>query len=112
MGFISSAFADGGASTASEAGGGMNMFVLLALFAVIFYFMIFRPQSKRNKEQKNLMNSLAKGSEIITSSGILGKIVKLTDSDYVVIAINDTTEITIKKDFIAAVLPKGSIKTL
>jgi len=75
--------------------------------------MIFRPQSKRVKEHKNLMSSLSKGDEVLTSGGILGKIAKISDeNDYVLLSLNDTTQITIKKDYIAAVLPKGSIQSL
>ena len=59
------------------------------------------------------MSSLAKGEEVLTSGGLLGKITKVSaESDYIVIALNDTNEVTIKKDFIVAVLPKGSIKSL
>ena len=86
---------------------------MLVIFGRIFYFMIFRPQSKRVKEHKNLMGSLSKGDEVLTSGGILGKIAKISEeSDYVLLTINETSEITIKKDYIAAVLPKGSIKSL
>ena len=86
---------------------------MLVIFGLIFYFMIFRPQSKRVKEHKNLMSSLGKGDEVLTSGGILGKIAKISDdNDYVLLSLNDTTQITIKKDYIAAVLPKGSIQSL
>ncbi len=75
--------------------------------------MIFRPQSKRVKEHKNLMASISKGDEVLTSGGILGKVTKISEeSDYVLLAINDNNQITIKKDYIAAVLPKGSIQSL
>jgi preprotein translocase subunit YajC len=75
--------------------------------------MIFRPQSKRVKEHKNLMASISKGDEVLTSGGILGKVTKIgEESDYVLLAINDNNQITIKKDYIAAVLPKGSIQSL
>ncbi len=109
--FISNAHA---ADTAvSGAGGTMELVFMLVIFGLIFYFMIFRPQSKRVKEHKSLMSSLSKGDEVLTSGGILGKIAKISDeNDYVLLSINDATEITIKKDYIAAVLPKGSIKSL
>ncbi|ABE54688.1 protein translocase subunit yajC [Shewanella denitrificans OS217] len=91
----------------------MEMIFMLAIFGLIFYFMIFRPQSKRVKEHKNLMSSLGKGDEVLTSGGILGKIAKINDdSDYVLLSINETAQITIKKDYITAVLPKGSIQSL
>ena len=83
------------------------------LFIFIIYFMIYRPQAKRNKDHQKLMSELAKGTEVLTSGGLIGKITKITaDSDNVVIALNETTEVSIKRNFIVAVLPKGSIKTL
>lgn len=109
--FISNAYA----SPISGAAGGetMQLIFMLVMFGLIFYFMIFRPQSKRVKEHKNLMASISKGDEVLTSGGILGKVTKIGDeSDYVLLAINDNNQITIKKDYIAAVLPKGSIQSL
>ncbi|EDQ01480.1 preprotein translocase subunit YajC [Shewanella benthica] len=107
--FISNAYA----ADASATGGTMELIFMLVIFGLIFYFMIFRPQSKRVKEQKNLMGSLSKGDEVLTSGGILGKIAKISEgNDYVLLTINETSEITIKKDYIAAILPKGSIKSL
>ncbi|MFV0576939.1 MAG: preprotein translocase subunit YajC [Vibrio sp.] len=107
--FISNAYAAGGA----PAGGGMEMFIMLGMFALIFYFMIYRPQSKRVKEHKSLMSSMSKGDEVITGGGLVGKIVKISDdNDYIIIALNETNEVTIKKDFVTAVLPKGTLKSL
>lgn len=109
--FISNAYAN--TAGASQGGGTMELIFMLVIFGLIFYFMIFRPQSKRVKEHKNLMASLGKGDEVLTSGGILGKIAKISDeNDYVLLSLNDTTQITIKKDYIAAVLPKGSIQSL
>lgn len=94
-------------------GGGMQMIFILVIFALIFYFMIYRPQAKRNKQHRELMASLAKGEEVLTSGGLIGKITKVSaENDSVVIALNENNEVTIKKDFIVAVLPKGSIKSL
>ncbi len=108
--FISSAYA---ADTPPQTGGTMELVFMLVMFGLIFYFMIFRPQSKRVKEHKNLMESISKGDEVLTNGGLLGKIAKISaDSDYVLLDLNDTTQITIKKDYIAAVLPKGSIQSL
>lgn len=110
--FISNAYAADAATTVQQ-GGTMELIFMLVIFGLIFYFMIFRPQSKRVKEHKSLMSSLSKGDEVLTSGGILGKIAKISDeNDYVLLSLNDTTQITIKKDYIAAVLPKGSIQSL
>ncbi|MBL1378666.1 preprotein translocase subunit YajC [Zobellella iuensis] len=108
MDIISKAYAQGG-----SAGGGMEMIIMLVVFGLIFYFMIFRPQSKRVKEHKNLMSSLSKGDEVLTNGGLVGKISKIsTENDYVVLNLSEQTQVTIKKDFITAVLPKGSIQSL
>ena len=77
-----------------------------------FYFMIYRPQAKRNKEHKKLMSELAKGTEVLTAGGLIGKITKVTEGAEIVIALNDTTEITINRNYIVSVLPKGSVKSL
>ncbi|GLP95199.1 preprotein translocase subunit YajC [Paraferrimonas sedimenticola] len=109
--FISNAYAN--AAGAPQGGGTMELIFMLVVFGLIFYFMIYRPQAKRVKEHKSLMSALSKGDEVLTNGGLIGKIVKITDeNDYVLIAINDSTEVTIKKDYIAAVLPKGSIQSL
>ena len=111
MDIISKAYAEGAAP--GPAGGGMEMIIMLAVFGLIFYFMIFRPQSKRAKEHKNLMSTLGKGDEVLTSGGLVDKISKVAaDSDFLVLALNDQTQITIKKDYITAVLPKGTIQSL
>lgn len=97
----------------AQQGSPLQLILMFVVFGLIFYFMIFRPQSKRNKEHKALMESLSKGSEVLTSGGLIGKITKISEgSDEVVIALNPTNEVTIKRNFIVAVLPKGSIKSL
>lgn len=108
--FISQAHA---ATEGASQGSPYQLFIMLGLFAVIFYFMIYRPQAKRVKEHKTLMSSMGKGDEVMTNGGLLGRITKSSsESDYIVIALNDNTEVTIKKDFITAVLPKGTMKSL
>ena len=110
MNFFSQAHAAG---EVGAQGGGMQMFIMLGMFAVIFYFMIYRPQAKRQKEHKNLMSSMGKGDEVLTAGGLVGKITKASEeNDYVVIELNANNEVTIKKDFVSAVLPKGTLKSL
>ena len=94
-----------------QQGGGMEMIFILVIFGAIFYFMIYRPQAKRQKQQRELLAGLSKGDEVLTSGGLIGKITKTADEN-IVIALNDTTEVTIKRDFVVAVLPKGSLKSL
>ncbi len=74
-----------------QQGGGMEMIFILIIFGAIFYFMIYRPQAKRQKQQRDLLASLTKGDEVLTSGGLIGKITKVTaDNDNIVIALNDT----------------------
>ena len=97
----------------AQQGSPMSMLFIFIIFGLIFYFMIYRPQAKRNKEHKKLMSELTKGTEVLPAGGIIGKITKVPEKgDVIVIALNDKTEITINRNYIAAVLPKGTIETL
>lgn len=107
--FISDAVA---ATGAPAQGSPMSLILMLVVFGLIFYFMILRPQQKRAKEHKKLMDSISKGDEVLTSGGLVGRVTKVSDTGYVAIALNDTNEVVIKRDFVAAVLPKGTIKAL
>lgn len=73
--------------------------------------MIWRPQAKRAKEQKNLLSSLQKGDEVVTTGGIAGKITKVSDA-FVVLEVSDTVEMKFQKGAIAATLPKGTLKAI
>ncbi|WP_416305412.1 preprotein translocase subunit YajC [Neptunicella sp. SCSIO 80796] len=108
--FISNAYAQA-AGGAQE--GGMSMLIMLGIFGLIFYFMLYRPQAKRVKEHKNLVESLSKGDEVLTQGGMVGKIVKVTaEKDFIELALNETTNIVVQKSAISAVLPKGTMKSL
>lgn len=108
--FISNAYAN---TPAAPAGGGWDLLIMLVAFGLIFYFLIYRPQAKRVKEHKNLMAALGKGDEVLTQGGLVGRISKIAeDKDFVAIALNDSTEVTVQKSAIAAVLPKGTMKSL
>jgi preprotein translocase subunit YajC len=108
--FISTAHA---AAAPGPAGGGMEMLIMLAVFGLVFYFMIYRPQAKRVKEHKGLMSTLSKGDEVLTQGGIVGKIVKVSDEkDFLVITVAEGVEVVLQKSAINAVLPKGTMKTL
>ncbi|HBC00874.1 MAG TPA: preprotein translocase subunit YajC [Pseudomonas sp.] len=95
---------------AGPAGTGFE-WVFLVGFLVIFYLMIWRPQSKRAKEHKNLIAGLQKGDEVVTSGGIAGKVTKVAD-DFVVIEVSDNVELKFQKVAIAATLPKGTLKAI
>ena len=107
---ISKAYAAAGAPAQ---GSSLQLIFMLVIFGLIFYFMIYRPQAKRTKEHKNLMDSISKGDEVLTNGGLIGRGAKVNaETGYLAIALNDTTEVTIKKDFVTAVLPKGTMKSL
>ncbi len=96
-----------------QQGSGLEMLVILAVFGLIFYFMIFRPQSKRQKEQRELLSNLAKGDEVLTSGGLIGKITKVSaENENIIIALNDNNEVMISRNFVVASLPKGTMKAL
>ena len=96
-------------ATPSTAQGILSMLPMLAILFLFMYFLVIRPQSKRTKEQKKLMDSMQKGDEVMTIGGILGKIEKITD-DFVVLNIAENTNITLRKNSIANVVPRGTIK--
>ena len=99
-------------AAAAPAGGGQwTMFLFLGGFALIFYFLIFRPQSKRRKEHQALVSGLAKGDEVVTAGGIAGSVTKVED-DFVKLAIANNVEIRIQKSSVGASLPKGTLKSL
>jgi len=107
--FISQAHAAGEA----PADGGMSFIFMMVVFAAIFYFMIYRPQAKRTKEQRNLMESIAKGDEVLTQGGLIGRVVKVSaDNDYLQVEFNENNVIALKKAYITAVLPKGTLKSI
>jgi preprotein translocase subunit YajC len=106
--FIANAFAEGAATAPANPFGPMIMFGGMLL---IFYFLMWRPQSKRAKEHKQLLESLAKGDEVQMSGGILGKIIKV-EAQYVVLEIADKVEVKVQKSTIAAMLPKGTLKSI
>ncbi len=110
--FISPAYADSVAPAAANNGGSpISLTIMFTVFFLFFYFLMWRPQNRRAKEHRELIGSLAKGDEVVTSGGILGKINKVTEQ-YVTLAIQDSTEIMVQKSAIANVLPKGTIKSL
>lgn len=96
---------------AAPQGGGFSFLVMMGILIFFMYFAIWRPQTKRAKEQRDLLNALAKGDEVVTAGGILGTINKISDN-YVVLALADNVEITIQKSSIVSALPKGTLKSI
>jgi preprotein translocase subunit YajC len=105
--------ADAHAQVAGESAQGGEMFqifFLIGLF-VLFYFIAIRPQRKRQKEHTDMVSALNKGDEVVTTSGILGKISRLEDN-FVVVLVTDNVELKFQRSFISAVLPKGTLKSI
>lgn len=111
--FISSAQAQEAGGAAGAGGFGFEPLIMLAVFGLIFYFLLYRPQAKRVKEHKNLVSSLAKGDEVLTQGGIVGKVTKVADDkDFIEIMLNETTSIMVQKSAVSNVLPKGTMKSI
>ena len=107
---ISLAHAQTAGAAADPMGGLMQMLPMILMFVVLWFLMI-RPQMKKAKEHKALLSGLAKGDEIVTGGGILGKVTKVADS-YVTVEIATGTEVVVQKPSIVLVLPKGTMKSL
>ena len=107
--FISNAYAQ----TAAAAGplDSVMQFLPIILMFVVLYFMMIRPQQKKAKEHKSLINALSKGDEVMTQAGIAGRITKVSD-DFVTVEIADKVEVQMQKPSVAMVLPKGTLKNL
>jgi preprotein translocase subunit YajC len=99
---------------AQEAAGQTSMTYNLILFGgmfVLFYLILWRPQSKRAKEHKELITSVSKGDEIMTSGGLMGKVANVTD-DYIAVEVAENVVLKLQKSSVAAVLPKGTISQI
>jgi preprotein translocase subunit YajC len=99
---------------AQSAGGGDPGFIGLVpivLMFVLLYFLMIRPQMKRAKETKAMIEALQKGDEVITAGGVIGRITKLGDA-YIGLEIAPNTEITVQKAAVQVLLPKGTIKSI
>lgn len=106
--FINNAFA---AAQSTSGASSMSSIIMLVGFVVIFYFLLWLPQSRRAKEHRNLVSNLAKDDEVITSGGLLGKINKVGD-DFITLIIAEGVEVKVQKPAISATVPKGTFKSL
>ena len=104
---ISSAYAQAAATDA----GGLMGFLPIVLMFVLLYFMLIRPQMKRAKDHKVMIEMLEKGNEIVTSGGLVGKITKVSEG-YISLEIADNTEIVVQKQAVQTLLPKGTMKAI
>ena len=103
---ISSAYAQAaGAAQPSP----WSSLILMLVFVAVFFFFIIRPQMKRAKDHRAMVSAIAKGDEVVTNGGILGRVEEVGDS-FLSIEIADRVSIKVQKHAIAAVLPKGTLK--
>ena len=93
--------------SAAPAGPGFELLIMLVVFFLIMYFMVIRPQSKRNKEHKKLLYSLKENDEILTTGGILGVVSKIHES-FVTVEVHKGTFVKIQKASVTQVVPKGT----
>jgi preprotein translocase subunit YajC len=106
---IASAHAADPAPAGAAQGGGVMSFLPLIIIFVIFYFLLIRPQSKRAKEHRAMIAALAKGDEVVTGGGLLGRVNDL-DENYVTLEIAAGVAVKVQRQAVAQVLPKGTIK--
>jgi preprotein translocase subunit YajC len=107
---ISLAHAQTAAASSDPTGGFMQLLPMILMFVVLWFLMV-RPQMKKSKEHKALIAALAKGDEVVTSGGLVGKVIKVGDN-YVTLEIAEGTEVVVQKPSIGLVLPKGTLKSL
>ncbi len=111
---ISNAYAQAAGAAADPMGGLMGMLPILLMFIVLWFVMI-RPQMKKAKEQQKMVSELAKGDEVITQGGIVGRIAKVGEN-YLSLEVAEAKDgpvvMTVQKNAVGAMLPKGTLKTL
>jgi preprotein translocase subunit YajC len=107
--FISSAHAQ--AAGQNPQGGELFQIVFLVGLFVLFYFIAIRPQRKRQKEHAAMVSALSKGDEVVTTSGILGKVTSL-DDNYMVLNVTNNVDLKFQRVHVHAVLPKGTLKSI
>ncbi|MDQ2694295.1 MAG: preprotein translocase subunit YajC [Pseudomonadota bacterium] len=106
--FISDAMAQAAPAPVSPAGG-LEALIFPILLIVIFYFLLIRPQQKRAKEHKQMVQALKKGDEVVTSGGILGRINEVGEN-FLVLEVADNVQLKVQKGAVASLMPKGTAK--
>jgi preprotein translocase subunit YajC len=100
-----------GAQAPVPGGGPLEMVLFFGVLFAVFYFLMIRPQVKRQKEHRDLLGKLAKGDEVVAGAGMLGRIKDIGDN-FVVLEIAKGVEVKFQKNSVQAVMPKGTSKTL
>jgi preprotein translocase subunit YajC len=99
------------AQAAPAGGSGFESMILLVAMFAIMYFLLIRPQMKRAKEQRAMVEALQKGDEVVAAGGLLGRITKLSEQ-YLTIEVAPNTEVVLQRNAVQVVLPKGTIKSV
>ena len=107
--WIEQAWAQAVSSPANNPNAGLMNLLVVAMLFFAFYFLIMRPHNKRAKEHKQMVDSLAKGDEVITQGGLLGRIINL-GTDFLVLEVAKETEVKVQRQAIVLVVPKGTMK--
>ena len=105
--FISTAYADTGAAQGSP----MMSLIMIVVMIAIFYFLLIRPQSKRMKEHRALVDSLTEGSEVVFAGGLMGRITKI-DGEFAVVELSRGNDVKIQRASVISVLPEGTLNKL
>ncbi|MGY3040428.1 preprotein translocase subunit YajC [Rhodanobacter sp. TND4EL1] len=99
------------AAPAQPAGGGMSMIIMMVVLFGLMYFMMIRPQAKRQKEHRALIAGLAKGDEVVTNGGIAGRVSEVGET-FITVEIAANVMVKVQKGSVQQVLPKGSLKAV
>ncbi len=99
-----------GAAPAGAAGSQLAPLLMMVVFIVIFYFLLIRPQQKKAKEHQAMVQRLSAGDEIVTTGGILGRVVEVGDS-FITLEIADGVRVKVQKFQVASLMPKGTLKS-
>ena len=101
---------DAWAQAAPAGGGGMAPLLMMVVFIVIFYFLLIRPQQKKAKDHQTLVSKLSNGDEVVTTGGILGKVVDVGDT-FLTLEIAEGVRVKVQKFQVASLMPKGTLKS-
>src|ERR1700743_723970 len=105
--WIPAAYAQaGGAASSSQ----FAPVLMMVVFVGIFYFLLIRPQQKKAKDHQSMVSKLAAGDEVVTSGGILGRIIEVSDA-FVTLEVADSVRLKIQKGQITSLMPKGTLKS-
>jgi preprotein translocase subunit YajC len=94
---------------APSAGGGLMPFVMMGVFVVIFYFLLIRPQQKKQKEHQAMLSKIGEGDEVVTAGGILGRVIAVGDQ-FLTLEIADNVRIKVQRFQVTSLVPKGTLK--